>query len=361
VSSIQEYLHTVEEVHTLEKARELADNPLSKAYELSLAKCGLYERELFHPPILLECGAASLFEKLYYSWGALPYPREHAVFALQLEALGYPELAEKMAYFQQVFLDSDKNVIPSIFAQEGVRGFQESTELCHTLLESFSPPSLPSVYVAEELGLCRFSWERGCALFTTTGCMSGQGSYLLGGEGCVNFGPQTSSLGDCSRFGIVGKGKQFHFSNTAAEGISSLGELFERRYALPHLQDAKIEKQWLKMRAEIKDRQLNITGVQKAMHRPVPISYSFFLKGEACYVSKLHKLNPKSLDRYVGPPGNIEMVGHKGNMFLEWNEGIQKLEVIPLAGDESYWGADFLAFVQVDPQFSFTFNTLYRT
>jgi hypothetical protein len=357
VESLQEYLQTVEKVESVESAAKLAENPLTSAIELALAKCGLYDRSLFEPPILLDCGAAPLFKGLYYSWGAFPYPKEHAIFVLQLEAMEQRELAAQMASFQQVYLDDNGEWIPSLFSQEGIRGFGEGTALMRQLLSLFSCEPLPKFYVNEELSLARLSWEGGCALFTGAGCMSGQGAFLVGSQGCINFGPQRSSLGDCSQFGIVGQGKQFQCDEQTVEVISSLGELIPRKYALAHLQDATIEKQWLKMSVQFGQNALHICGEQKALHRPVTLFYSFFLKGEACFVSKLHKLNPKSLDRYLGPPGTIEVLGQQGNVRIEWGKGIKRLEVIPLAGDESYWGADFLAFVHVEPTFNFSFFT----
>ena len=350
--NLQDYIQQVESLETDEQAHAVSQNPLSEAYELGWAKSALYGAPPRKPPELLRSGAFPLFAGFYYAWGGLPYPKEHAVFALQLKALGFEQHAKKMACFQQAMLDSTGKVIPSFYAQEQTRGYYETTQLSKELIEECAPDSLPAFFVDEELGFARQEYTEGCALFFGSGCLSGQGAFLSRQGGVVNFGPQTTPLGDCSGFGIAGSAKQFQVEEKRVSALSTLGKECERSFVLPQIKEAELGTQWLKAEADFEEDLLSLTCTQQALYKVEPITYALYLKGECCAVSKLHRLKPRSLDRYQGPPGEMEV----GGVRIQFGKGVESLEVRPLAGDESFWGADFVALLTVKPSFTIDFS-----
>lgn len=353
METFQEYLHQLERIETTEQAKKLVQNPFTSLYELGSAKCGLYDSSLFQPPSLMKSGACPLFAGFNYAWGGLPYPRDHAVFGLQLQALGYEEEARRMAYFQQMMLDREGKLLSSFFTQESMRGMQEADLFSKKLIHTCAPDPLPDFFSDGELGITRAQWEKGCGFFFASGCLSSQCALMHQGVGVVSAGPQATSIGDCSSFGIIGRGKQIEGSERGMSAVSTLGVCMDRRYTLPDMKDGKIDSQWLRSQVSFESNMMRMTLSQKALYTPLKLYYSFFLKGENCFVSKLHKLNPKSLDRYVGPPDRVEVIGAQRRVSIEFEEGVESLEVIPLAGDESFWGADFLAFISIQPKVTF--------
>lgn len=85
-------------------------------------------------------------------------------------------------------------------------------------------------------------------------------------------------------------------------------------------------------------RQLKMESLIEGVRPFTDLLFTFYIKAEACFVAGSQKLNRRSLDRYQGPAQSIEL----GGLTIALEEGFKEMEVIPLAGDESYWGADFL-------------------
>ena len=70
-------------------------------------------------------------------------------------------------------------------------------------------------------------------------------------------------------------------------------------------------------------------------------------------VNQSHRMVPRSLDRYAGPPS---LVALECGVTLEMPEGAKQMEIIPLAGDDSFWNADFLVTFRIEPSFRFLFH-----
>lgn len=296
-------------------------------------------------------GAVPLFHKSFFPWGPLPYPKEHAQLGALLAQLNDPEMraiAQGMVPYQQATLDHTLTPIAALFRQEG-HGLNSALREANTLFfESLSvKPAQTSHFSDECLGLVAKRDAEGTLVCTASGCKSGMGTFLYKDAGILNYGPQGLNVGNCSGFGLAGLGQKIRLQDD--ESYFSLSYLTRlaapsgRRCAITQLNDSDYSASWMEAALE--------GGLEGIANRvrfeglaiQTPILFSFFGKGEVCTISGLHQLRPRSLDRYQGPPDTLLFSGQEGSVRIGPLEGSSHLEVIPLAGDESFWGADFLA------------------
>lgn len=127
-----------------------------------------------------------------------------------------------------------------------------------------------------------------------------------------SFGPQAENM--C--FGISGKGMQG----------------WTRCAAYPEV--------WLKMQATEMGFGLQFVGLKPEF----PISLALYVKGKSCEVGN-QILYPKSLRRFSG---EAQEVSFEKKGFVTTDQP-RRVQVIPLAGDQSFWGAEFLLSYPIDP------------
>ena len=175
-----------------------------------------------------------------------------------------------------------------------------------------------------------------------TGCKSGMGTFLRGRAGIVNFAPQLTPLGDTRAFGLAGKPLFLKLEENRLNYQTRLAAPHGRPTGLDHLKDSGFSGLWIETEAEILDESLQLRCTIDGVRSLEECTFVFFGKGEACFVSGSHKLNPRSLDRYQGPPQELSFVAGESSVSLNPQEGFSRMEVIPLAGDDTLWGADFL-------------------
>lgn len=313
------------------------------------------------PITTLASGAAPLFSKGYFPWGALPYPREHAEIGLAYALLGARDVAEPLARWQHLFAcDHYGQPIYALFSQEQGCHFQKLKEANHALFNTCQPTlPLPVTSIDSELGLAISKTNESTVLCVASGCKSGLGSFLFRDAGIINFGPQTAPLGNCDEFGLAGRPHTFEYAikNTESneEGFTinyqtRLAASHTRTPPLSSLKDSGYSGLWIKAECQYKNDPLakdsnhslfltlELEGKQSFDKRLMV----FFAKAEACFVAGTHKLNPRSLNRYTGPASEITFQGKEGKVILRALEGIKTMEVVPLAGEGCFWGADFM-------------------
>lgn len=293
----------------------------------------------------LSSGACALFPNAFFPWGGLPYPKEHAKLGAQL-------LDEKMANWQYQTLDHRSLPIFSLFNQERSGTFEELQKEVAAFLEKFPQQERERLWIDEELGILRILEEEETFLAVGSGCKSGMGAHLYRDIGIINYGPQLLPLGDCSGFGLAGRPLFFKVEDEMLHYQTRLAAPHPRATGLP-IQDSGYSKLWIEVKQSREMTTCHFNGF-RSLDSCV---FSFFLKTKACFVAGSHKLNPKSLDRYLGPPSLVTL---EGGMTLEVAEGATQMEVIPLAGDESFWGADFLVVFTFSSPFSFRTNLSNR-
>jgi len=299
---------------------------------------------------LLPSGTLPLFPKKFFPWDALPYPQQHAelgTWLLQKEASHFHELAYRMSSFQEATLDHNKKPIFPFFQQEGKGNRTALEKATLTFFEMLGQKPKDHFQFSEPtLGLFSKRSLETTLMCAGSGCKSGMGYYVHQNAGVVNFGPQLFPLGNSDGFGLAGRAQNLCFKET--EGLFEL--FYSCRLAAPHtratgldfLEDSGYSGLW--MEAEMKGNLENFS-FKSHFEGTNPLGrllFVFFGKGEACLVAHSIKLNPRSLDRYQGPPQQVAFLDKSVGVSIEALEGIAKMEIIPLAGDSNFWGADFL-------------------
>lgn len=314
-------------------------------YALLCKRCGIT-----FPPLSIDqkaSGAVHLHSKGYFPWGGLPYPKEHAELGYALALLGEEEQAFRIAKWQKNTLDHAQRPIYSLLMQEGGYSYQSLEEANKSLFSYFPKDELDEKMWDEGLGLVGERNGQRTIVCLGTGCKSGMGAFLQNDIGIINYGPQLHPLGVCDGFGLAGKASQLQMHYEP--GAFSLS--FKNRVSAPHprptgirsLQDAGFSGAWIHATHKYSRTEgSELTCSFESLRDLSQMRFSFFCKAKACFVAKTHKLSPGSLDRYQGPTQPITLKGDNGSITLEASEGVSQLEVIPLAGDESFWGADFL-------------------
>ncbi len=298
--------------------------------------------------------AIPLFENEFFPWGGLPYPCEHAKLGVDLLHKGDREAAEKMAAFQQATLDHRNKPIYSLFQQEEGCRFAELEEASRAFFEELGAGlEMPYQYVDPELGCVFHRAEEQTVLCLASGCKSGMGVFLVGGGGVLNFGPQLRPLGECAGFGLAGRGRNIRITANSLSYQCRLAAPHGRDTGIPWLKDSGYSAAWVESACAVERDRLSVSCEIEGCRPLSDFLFTCFIKADACYVAGSHKLNPRSLDRYQGPPQLLKIEGI--NIIPEG--GFSAMEVVPLAGDESFWGADFmLSLTLLNKTFQFTIN-----
>lgn len=356
-------------------------------------------------------GAIPLFPLGFFPWGGLPYPHLHAQLGIDLLELKQYALASAVGRFHQLICDHSLQPILSLFCQEGRIASTQLQRVTATLLDRIETPPLPLPCIDEELGIWRDGDAETTVVVTATGCQTGLGAFLHGDAGVISFGPQLSPIGDCRGYGIAGRAqilypsdlehwncgvakapglndcKSPHITNieqfeiiqsqelslkpksncsshlgTHQEHVSRcryrtrLGATHQRQTGLPFLADSEYRGLWVQVSHQISAHHLETTAYLEGPGLQNAITWVVFGRAACCVVAGSHRLAPNSLDRYQGPIQEVKMRGKEGSVAIHsTSEG--KMEVIPLAGDDSFWGANFLVvFKPTLPQMNWTFR-----
>jgi hypothetical protein len=160
--------------------------------------------------------------------------------------------------------------------------------------------------------LTLLEWEGGCAALT----LDGRGTSL----GMIQCGMQVRSFGpQADTFGIEGRGMN-HWTRTFA------------------YQDV-----WLEMKPEVKDGALELKFNFVGITLEKSCSLALYIKAGSCEVGK-EILKPKSLKRFFGEAQTVQF-----EKTTLQSSHPHKMEVIPLAGEGCFWGAEFLLKYSISP------------
>ncbi len=280
-----------------------------------------------------------LLEKEFFPWGGLPYPFEHAKLGRELITKGNIEDAQKMATFQQATLDHKLKPILSLFRQDRGYSQAELEEANSSFFEAAGIAMNPTYqYVDPTLGIVARRDAEHAMICLGSGCKSGMGAYFAGDSAVLNFGPQLTPLGDCSGFGLAGRAQNVKAEETFLSYQCRLAAPHNRDTGFPWLEDSGYAGAWIESACNIESDQMKVECQLEGFRPHTDFLFTFFVKAEACLVAGSHKLNPRSLDRYQGPPQTVVC----NDVLITPEQGFHSMKVLPLAGDESYWSADFM-------------------
>lgn len=168
---------------------------------------------------------------------------------------------------------------------------------------------------------CDYQLFRGpewTAAFTWVGKGSSAGAFRTGGVKIPAFGPQGAPLSDLSQFGI----------ESAAGG--------ERWFSATGCKET-----WFKVEPKGCSFSVQSAGITK------PLAWVFYVSADLCQIEG-KTFKPKSLHRFLGDGQKAQFSAALKNLVIESSHPL-KMELIPLAGDASFWGASFLLAFWLSP------------
>ncbi len=363
-------------------------------------------------PHLLESGAALIELDEYCPWLALPYTPYHFEFgvylgmlALMMNRSDFKEIVIRIAQWQINLLGCDANPLPAIFVREGEG--QSITRLCLSYLlfkiasifieessfETYAASALKAIHcqVLEskkkiealfvlielwldhrpvlsqaEMKLPEHIYDPSTALVgyrakdqhvlcTLHGEHTGLGCFRYGDVEIVNFGPQYLPLADCNGFGIEGNAlTDYGIRRSIIEWRpgSFILKGCTRMVDQPGCDGAlmgNFRGIWLEVTQEFKKPHFYLKTSFLGLDGWDSVAISYFVKASRCRIAS-QILKPRTFDRYEGIGQTVALEGQEYTLELRLLASQGQMHVIPLAGDDSFWGADFLVAYLTAPQ-----------
>lgn len=189
---------------------------------------------------------------------------------------------------------------------------------------------------------------RGHAVCSLHGNRTGLGTLRFDDVEFVNYGPQYLPLGECQGFGILGnslsdQGERTPLMQVYPQGFTMKGcvRLIDQPCTFQDINEREYTGVWLELEQEFKFPVLDLQVRLLSLDGWEGIALSFFVKARCCRIGAT-QLVPRSFDKYQGKVENLIFEGDKGSCLLKAPHSKAELQVIPLAGNQSFWGADFL-------------------
>jgi hypothetical protein len=196
------------------------------------------------------------------------------------------------------------------------------------------------VYYFENLGSVVFHFKDSLGAISILGNRTGVGSFSKGQIHIHSFGPHFFPLGEVGYYGIErehnplegsfrdlffeARDDQFCFSGwTKAVYLPDEGRL------------------WLKVTFIQENGFFRLQIQTENLSQKQNFAFVFFVSAKSAEIGRQVKLLSSSLDRYVGQKEAICFSSGDSELFIEPLFGAEQ-EVIPLAGMDHFWGADFL-------------------
>ncbi|MCB1108438.1 MAG: hypothetical protein KDK44_02170 [Chlamydiia bacterium] len=256
-------------------------------------------------------------------------------------------------------LRSDQNLqVAGLRAEKFLAGLKDYPGLWQpeSDMESYLPPKKFTSHLEldlsqmpelqdPELGLCVHEDHGLKIALTAVGQNSGFGSLLRGDVGILSVGP---SLFPKSDFGLhlapTDLGPLSEHKRLPGYNVQRHGPLLH--YAAWSRVICDQQHHWCELSAfckqdiHLKMRFLDLKGK--------PFSALMALKADALKIGNQLELEPGSLKQYKGGAKTVALEGKDSQMVIIPGEQ-GSMEIIPLASDSRYWGADFLLIYPFEP------------
>lgn len=360
---------------------------------------------------LLESGAGLIDLHEYCPWQSLPYTPHHFEFGIFLCLLALitkrPDLQEivlQLAHWQLNTLDAKAKPLPGLFVREhesnglqhlilsyllfrsaailkgetpfaavaeaarkGMQEYQGQTEKMHPIwpliekwLEQYQVlPSVPlalseQIYDAST-ALVGYRSPAQHVICTLHGEHTGLGALRFGDVEIVNYGPQYLPLGECHGFGIEGNALSDHgMRRSTIEwrphffSLKGCTRLVDQPSTSP-FEMGKFRGIWLEVMQEFKKPHFYLKTNFLGLDGWEAVVFSFFVKADKCKLSSQQLLLPRTLERYEGEVQTLTFETQQSVLELRSLSFKGSMQVIPLAGGNNFWGADFLIAYALSP------------
>jgi hypothetical protein len=355
-------------------------------------------------PTLLESGAALIDLQEYCPWLSLPFTPYHFEFgiflcllALKTKRQELEEIVLQLAHWQLNTLDAMAKPLNSLFVREregktlhhlcisyllfrsaailreetpfaaiattAIKSIHENIEngkerihplwpLIEKWLEQYkilssAPLSLPEHIYDASTALVGYRSSAQHVIFTMHGAHTGLGYFRLGNVEIVNYGPQYFPLGECQGFGIEGNALSEHGMRRSiiewrrhAFSVKGCTRLVDQPSQSP-FEFGKFRGIWLEVAQEFIKPHFYLKTSFLGLDGWEAVAFSFFVKATCCRLQSQQCLFPRTLERYEG---EVQTITFEGEAALDLRSLSYKgtMQVIPLAGGNNFWGADFL-------------------
>lgn len=355
---------------------------------------------------LLESGAALIDLGEYCPWASLSYHPQHLEFALFLSLLALltkrqdlEKTALQLAQWQLNILDAAGKPMTALFVREkegrvlnlfcltylffraasllqpatsylslaesALKEIQEKigkwNENIHPLwaliekwLEQFklpspSPYSLPEQIYDPSTALVGYRSPSQHVVCTLHGGHTGLGAYRFEGVEIVNYGPQYLPLGECQGFGIEGNALSDHGMRRSVMewrphsfSLKGCTRLVDQPSSTP-LEMGNFRGIWLEVSQEFKKPDFYLKTSLLGLDGWESVAFTFFVKAERCRTQQAQTcLYPRKLERFEGATQTLCFETGRTALELRPLNFKGTMQVIPLAGGNNFWGADFL-------------------
>lgn len=213
------------------------------------------------------------------------------------------------------------------------------------LVPSNLPQALSNPYrpFAEEMtvGLMKFPHPDFSFAATLSGSNSGLFSFHKKQVALVNAGPQVGSFDDSSQFGITrtfSKIRPFQEITWEKSAYHCQLKGWTQLSAIPV---------WLHMDARIQAGQLSMELSIQEKTLQDPVHFVLFLKCDKLVLGGKHHLETGTLERYDGRSLTLELQSGQEKMVIH-PDLASTMQVIPLAGGDHFWGAQFLVALSIN-------------
>ncbi len=356
-------------------------------------------------PHLLESGAALIDLYEYCPWLSLPYTPHHFEFGIFLCLLtlltkrqDLQETVLRIAHWQLNTLDTEAKPLAGLFVREKegktlqqcclsyllfrsaallsqetpfaaiaeivMKGIQERVEktrekmdplwvliekwlehhhqiLSHTSLELSEHIYDPSTALA---GYRSSSYHIVCTLH---GEHTGLGMLRQGDIEIISYGPQYLPLGECQGFGIEGNALCDHGMRRSmiewrrgSFVLKGCTRMVDQPSSSP-FKVGQFRGIWLEVVQEFKKPHFHLKTTFLGLDGWDSVAFSFFVKAAQCKIQS-QVLYPRTLGSYDGETHSLLLEGHDNQLELSLLSIKGRMQVIPLAGGDNFWGADFL-------------------
>lgn len=183
---------------------------------------------------------------------------------------------------------------------------------------------------------------------TLHGVQTGLGGIRQKDVEIVTYGPQYLPLGDCQGFGIQGNPLSDQGARRSSIELKKGAFVLKGCTRMPDQHSSvpsvlgKFRGIWLEIEQEYKKPRFQLNARFLSLEGWEGIAFSFFIKAKRCKIES-RILSPRTLERYEGAGMTVVFEGEEEKLALQPLFSVGKMEIIPLAGGDDFWGADFLA------------------
>ena len=187
----------------------------------------------------------------------------------------------------------------------------------------------------KELGVASYHNESLSIGCSSTGSHSGVCGMSKNGIRIVSMGPSRSPIGEEENFGVM------RIPPVADAVVERGDETFDFACwtRLASKNDTDLSKTWMELKVAGRRGRgkigVKFTDLEESLH------FLFFVQGEKATVGEQFSLEAGTLDRFSGVENRVSVKNGVEVINIQAVDS-ESIEVIPLAGSDHFWGADFL-------------------